>query len=230
MALPSKTIELIEEIAEKLDRWANDKKRHRMLCNSLPNLGCRVSLNEPLRGFGTILLKLKCSRPEAAKDVEKEHRRLLSSAKGIDQKIKNGERGLVFPASALQLSGNLLAKKLRTIAEMAREDLPLEKPQKITDDGLTRSQRLAYQSCQYAINQNPNLAEASDNDVYNWLKDNGFSEDDSHKLPSRETWKRYVRHGRKADNKQKSIPRTGRNRCSIVKASQIEYTSSQKPD
>ena len=66
MALPSKTIESMEQIAEKLERWANDKKRHRMLCNALPGLGCRTSLNEPLRGFGTILLKLKCWRPEAA--------------------------------------------------------------------------------------------------------------------------------------------------------------------
>lgn len=88
--------------------------------------GCRSSLSEPLRGFGTILLKLKCWRPEAAKEVEKEHRRLLSSAKEIDQKIKNGERDLFFSASASQLSANLLAKKLRIVAEGARKDLSLE--------------------------------------------------------------------------------------------------------
>ncbi len=230
MALPPKTIESIEQIAEKLERWANNRKRHKMLCNALPGLGCRTSLNEPLRGFGTILLKLKCWRPEAAKEVEKEHRKLLSLAKIIDKKIKDGQRDLVFPASALQVSANLLAKKLRTIAEMAREDLPLEKPREVTDDGLTKSQRLAYQSYQDAINQNPDIAEANDNDVYNWLKENGFSEDDSYELPSPETWKRYIRSGRKAHGTQKNTPRKGRAGRSIVKASQIEYTSNQQPD
>lgn len=125
MALPPKTIESIEQIAEKLERWANNRKRHKMLCNALPGLGCRTSLNEPLRGFGTILLKLKCWRPEAAKEVEKEHIRLLLAAKEIDKKIVDGHRNFFFLASTLQLCANLLVKKLRTVAEMAREDLLL---------------------------------------------------------------------------------------------------------
>jgi len=127
MALPSKTIESMEQIAEKLEKWANDKKRHRMLCYGLAGLGCRSSLSEPLRGFGTTLLKLKCWRPEAAQEVEKGHIRLLSSAKEIDQEIKNGRRGFVFSASAVQVSASLLAKKLRVVAEMAGEDLSVEK-------------------------------------------------------------------------------------------------------
>ena len=141
MALPSKTIESMEQIAEKLEKWANNKKRHRMLCSGLAGLGCRSNLSEPLRGFGTILLKLKCWRPEAAKEVEKEHRRLLSLAKIIDKKIKDGQRDLVFPASALQVSANLLAKKLRIIAKTAREEaLPGEpgktKEHTISDDSV----------------------------------------------------------------------------------------------
>ncbi len=230
MALSCKTIYSMEQIAEKLERWANDKKRHRMLCNGLPNIGCRVSLNEPLRGFGTILLKLKCWRPEAAKEVENEHRRLLSSAKEIDQKIKSGKRDVFFDASALQHSAYTLAKRLRTVAEMARRNLSPEKSGELAGDGLTKSQRLAYQSYQYAINQNQDLPEANDNDVYNWLKENGFSEDDSYELPSLETWKRYLRYGRKAHGTQKNTRRKGRTGRSIVKASQIEYTSNQQPD
>ena len=80
MALPPKTIESIEQIAEKLERWANNRKRHKMLCNALPGLGCRTSLNEPLRGFGTILLKLKCWRPEAASLFARVSRALPSEA------------------------------------------------------------------------------------------------------------------------------------------------------
>ena len=127
MVLSAETIDSIEQIAEKLEKWANDNKRHRMLCHGLAGLGCRASLSEPLRGFGTILLKLKCWRPEAAQEVEKAHIRLLSSVKGINQEIKNGRKDLVFSALAPQVSANLLAKKLRTIVEMAREGLSVEK-------------------------------------------------------------------------------------------------------
>jgi len=43
MALSSQTIETIKQIAEKLERWANNRKRHKMLCNALSGLGCRTS-------------------------------------------------------------------------------------------------------------------------------------------------------------------------------------------
>ncbi|MCJ7674955.1 MAG: hypothetical protein MUO33_07365, partial [Sedimentisphaerales bacterium] len=59
--------------------------------------------------------------------MEKAHIRLLSSAKEIDQEIKDGRRGFVFSASAVQVSASLLAKKLRVVAEMAGEDLSVEK-------------------------------------------------------------------------------------------------------
>ncbi len=36
MALTSKTIESMEQIAEKLERWANNRKRHKMLCIDTP--------------------------------------------------------------------------------------------------------------------------------------------------------------------------------------------------
>lgn len=228
MVLPPKSIESIEKIAEKLDSWANDKKRHKMLCNGLPGLGCRTSLSEPLRGFRTVLLKLKCWNPEVAKEVETAHRRLLSSAKEIDQKIKSRKRGVVFDAFTTQLSAYLLIKKLQTVAEMAGEVLPSEKLQETTGDSLTKSQRLSYMSYQYAINQDSSLAEANDNNVYAWLKENGLTRDDLYKLPSLKTWKRYVRHGRKANGAQKNTPRAGRSSHSIVNINQIDHTSSQK--
>jgi len=95
--------------------------------------------------------------------------------------------------------------------------------------GLTKAEILAYQSYDYAITQKPELANATDNKVYDWLKEYGTGEDD-YELPYCETWKRQVRAGRKHHGMQKNTPRSGRTSRSIVTVNQIKYTSSQKAD
>ncbi len=93
---------------------------------------------------------------------------------------------------------------------------------------LTKGERQAYESYEYAMSQKPELADKTDDDVYNWLKEAGLPE---YELPeSCETWKRYVRHGRWVNGTQKTSPRKGRTGRSITKVDQIEYTSSQRPD
>jgi len=251
MALPSKTIELIEQIAENLDIWAKGwgkrllKNRPRNLRQfrqsilaefgntNLPKVGFKIEfnsgLNKALEGFGSVLERLYQHMPNMAPIVQKKHKRFVTEAKSTCQlpigdqiwfKKFNNSRDIAID----------LAKTLRHIAEMAREDLSIIKPQEITEDNLTKRQMLAYQCYEYAISQNPNLAEANDNEIYNWLKINGLPGDGSYTLPSCETWKRYLRYGRKAHGTQKNTPRKGRAGRSIVKASQIEYTSNQQPD
>lgn len=101
-------------------------------------------------------------------------------------------------------------------------------PENTAERSLAKAERLAYQSYDDAITQKPELADTKDNEIYNWLKENGTSEE--YELPSCETWKRQVRAGRKHYGKQKNTPRAGRTSRSIVRVSQIEYTSSQKAD
>lgn len=96
------------------------------------------------------------------------------------------------------------------------------------NSGLTQAERAAYQSYNYAISKEPKLADTKDNEIYNWLKENGITEE--YELPSRETWKRQVRSGRKHHGTQKNTPRAGRTSRSIVTVNQIKYTSSQKAD
>ena len=187
-------------------------------------------MNKPLRGFKTVLLKLQCGQSDAAESLKNEYKNLLSIANGIDQKIKDGSRALAFPAFALQFSANILVKKLRIIAETTNKNLLPEKPLEVIDRILTKSKRLAYQSYAYAINENPDLDEKTDNEVYDWLKEHGCDVYDKNKLPNLGAWKRYVRYFRKANGTQKYNSRKGRIGRSTVKVDQIEYNSSQRPN
>ena len=96
---------------------------------------------------------------------------------------------------------------------------------KLTDEsinnknGLTRAERLAYQSYKYAISENSKLAEATDDKVYDWLKNYGPPEE--YELPQNDTWKRQVRAGRKHHGMQKNTPRAGRSGRSIIRSGQV---------
>jgi len=103
---------------------------------------------------------------------------------------------------------------------------PTEPGQKEEDEtvvGLPKAARLAYLSYEYAVSKKSELADATDNDVYNWLKEHGAKDD--YKLPDRETWKRYVGAGRKHHGTQKNTPRAGREGHSTVRSSQIQALS-----
>lgn len=65
----------------------------------------------------------------------------------------------------------------------------------------------AYQSYDHAISKNPKLADETDKKAYDWLKQHGIPD---YTLPAFETWKRYVRAGRKHYGTSKNAPRRGR--------------------
>lgn len=223
MALPSKTIELMYQIVDTLDNWPNENQKwnNKIIKDKPENLLSEISEN-----LDYILEELQQHMPNIVELVQEKKKKLVRSVGRVyypGMASYNSSRRCIISRD----DATALANTLRHIAEMAREDLPLDKPREVTDDGLTKSQRLAYESYTYAITQKSALAEANDNDVYNWLKENGFSEDDSYELPSLETWKRHVRSGRKAYGTQKNTPRKVRTGRSIVKDDQIEYTSSQ---
>jgi len=68
----------------------------------------------------------------------------------------------------------------------------------------------AFQSYQFAES---NLGKCTDRDAYDWLTENGPS---AYELPGFDTWKRYVREGRKHYNASKNTPLAGRTGRSIV--------------
>ncbi len=87
-------------------------------------------------------------------------------------------------------------------------------------NALAKANRLAYQSYEHAISKNSKLAEATDDKVYDWLKD--YSSLEEYELPPNcETWKRQVRAGRKHHGRQRNTPRTGRSGRSIIQSGQV---------
>jgi len=113
-------------------------------------------------------------------------------------------------------------------AETEQKTPPVKEPAE--DSGLTKAERLAYQSYEYAINtKEAELSEATDRQIHQWLKENGCSDPD-YCLPSFETWSRYVRQGRWVHATQKNTLRKGRTGRSIAKVDQIKFTSSQRSD
>jgi hypothetical protein len=101
---------------------------------------------------------------------------------------------------------------------------PKDKPDGGNDGGLRKAERCAYQSYEYAVSKKEELADATDNAVYNWLKENGTPE--GYELPKNcDTWKRHVRAGRKCYGKQKNTRRAGRQGRSTIKSDKIQSLS-----
>ena len=108
-----------------------------------------------------------------------------------------------------QLELDKIKHKMKVESQQLSPEKPAGRGQE--NDGenklLPLAQEKAYQSCEYAIQKEPELADKTDRDVYNWLKENGTAD---YKFPDFETWSRYVRAGRKHYGIHRNLPRTGR--------------------
>jgi hypothetical protein len=131
---------------------------------------------------------------------------------------------LKLPRLPAPAPNELPHKVLQTVLDWCIEACKQTEPDENAEEGLTKAIRLAYQSYQYAVDKKPELAEATDKDVFDWLKENGTGEA-YYKLPSCDTWKRQVRQGRKVHGTQENIKRAGRNGRSTINSNQIKSLS-----
>ncbi len=76
-----------------------------------------------------------------------------------------------------------------------------------TNAALPPSRRKAYQQYLWATRTSPELAEATDRDVYRWLSEHV---DDGEQLPAFGTWSRYLREARVFYGTSKHNRRSGR--------------------
>jgi len=200
----------IRSLAEKICRerdpeyiaWTNSKKKE--LDGVLKQIDHTTYRHkDELLSFerykDTFLAKINWRQFRADEDVTFEDKICVLKKLPIDQTIDDLEA---------------MSEKLQT---KVAEEQPAKTEQK-EGDGLTKAERQAYQSYEYAISQKPKLADKTDDEAYNWLKENSLPD---YELPSPETWKRYVRRGRWVNGTQKTSPRKGRTGRSIVKADQI---------
>jgi len=148
MALPSKTIELIEQIAERLERWAKSWGK-RLLKNrphnlrqfrqsllvefesaDLPQVAFKMEfhsgLNEALEGFDLALERLYLHMPNIATLIEKKHKNLMAEAKLIG-KLSEGDPVWFKRFNNSRNSAISLAKTLHRILEMEKENVSSER-------------------------------------------------------------------------------------------------------
>lgn len=109
---------------------------------------------------------------------------------------------------------NRLLRVLRECVKHIRETFGVD------NRTLIPCQKAAYASYELAIQKNPQLADATDKKVHEWLRDHCPVEE--YDPPEYKTWSRYVRAGRKYHDKRKNNPRAGRSTgSSIVTPKQI---------
>ncbi len=103
---------------------------------------------------------------------------------------------------------NILLAHYRTIpSEAVKSSDTVSQATATTHDSLPPSKEKAYWSYESACSECPDLEDKSDDDVYDWLHEHGPPE---YELPRKETWKRYLRAGRKLNRNQKHQRRSGR--------------------
>jgi hypothetical protein len=82
-----------------------------------------------------------------------------------------------------------------------------------SDATLRPSEEKAYQSYKHAIDKKPEFADATDQEIHDWLNENGIEE---YSPPAFDTWARHVRAGRKHYGTSKNTPRAGRTSKSAI--------------
>ncbi len=119
----------------------------------------------------------------------------------------HNDRPLDKAQTQLNTELNNLAHYRTVLSKAAKFSDIVSQATSTTHDRLRPSQRKAYWSYESACSECPDLAGKHDDDVYDWLCEHGPSE---YELPSRESWKRYLRAGRALLGTQKNQRRSGR--------------------
>lgn len=102
---------------------------------------------------------------------------------------------------------NKLARYRTTLREAIKPSDTVSHTTATTHDRPRPSHERAYCSYLWACSECSDLADEPDDSVYDWLREHGPSE---YELPSKESWKRYLRSGRALYGTQKHHRRTGR--------------------
>jgi len=233
----------IRQLMNVLDWWVRENVNDpKLLCFYGYSYGpCKLRANITVGGntLDNLITEFNYTHPAIAAELKELVSNLAkkaidwdASARFVQQRQCWIDPSQLDPIEVKEAAAVLLYK-LRHIGSIVREDmkrLPAEtaEPSRAESvdrpgDALTKAERCAYQSYEYAVSKEPNLADAKDDAVYDWLKENGTQGD--YELPSRETWKRQVRTGRKSYGKQKNTRRAGRDGRSTIKSDQIQSLS-----
>jgi len=205
--------EVIKKAADLLDCWLKD-----LIKNNFGDMGCYIPLHAwyetvIVRAVDILIENEKMT--QLGKSIKKECDDLLEKARLLSSMDEQNTSDIQSKQAELSLLARRIIPRFRRVIEK----LPTKQEKK----GLSPTYERAYQSYMYAeqeiVTNTPNT-EVTDRAAYDWLKENGI-EDDVYDLPAFDTWRRYVRKGRKHYRTQKNTPRAGRSH-NIPKASDLE--------
>lgn len=94
---------------------------------------------------------------------------------------------------------------------------PKEEPSKVKPSKLKPCHQLAYSQYVQVIKDRPELATATEQQVYNYYKEYLYDRQEDGELPIFSSWSKYVRTARNAMGESKNTPRSGREGRSIIR-------------
>jgi len=137
-------IKSLNAFADSLKTWMSDKEKWESIFdNSSPPLGCHLHISQQTTGFEAALEEILFYKPEIGKSLEKDYIAIVSSARTIDDKVKEcqfpsiekldflseGERHWISDyLTAFQVNLSLFERKIRHIAKLVRDEFAAVKP------------------------------------------------------------------------------------------------------
>ena len=208
-------------IAMYLKKWVEESITPELRCwyETINSFTRRI---EPIKPTCENLLDtLPDTLPNFQQRFKEKYDQMLSVAKKADDeqlyKHRLDSNISNFKKTAFGLHGTTLS--IHSAALIAIGRITQRASGKAGDTKLTPAEEKAYQSYDYAIEKNSELAGKADKDVHKWLKENGI---DDYILPTFNTWQRQVRAGRNKYGTQKNTPRGGRTSPSVKSSKDIK--------
>lgn len=220
-------VEVSLRIIVELQLWVDEKMTnelcHFYVYNDRP---CQQRLLSIKVNIGHLITKLLYHKPQLGDTVKTLYDKLVQKAKETDSYYKRlselpywNEKN--FNPTEVKQDAESLRKKLLHIESMVYTELKKEKPTEIrqeietvnTETVLTRAPKIAHASYEYATTTEVDLANSTDDEVYEWLKikkAEGDNELTDCELPDCDTWKRQLRTARNFFGTQKHKPKAGR--------------------
>ncbi len=146
--------------------------------------------------------------------------------------IRRGAEALAAWQSEQHRGLERINRSVEAIGAMAGGEMAADSPEKAQGTGSTAAGELKLRPCEIKVYGQWRQAvevigDCTDDETYDWVEQHN----DDEPLPSRATWKRYVRNARRAHGRQKNTPRAARETGrSIVRGDEIEYQGSTADD
>jgi len=128
MIVPKETIELMEQIADKLKTWADQNKK------LIRKFSASLTGPLPPMDYERVVAYLRINNPHMAGLVQRHYEELISCAKKIDTLTTDSSRSALETATSLVGKLRFLANRLAQTLEVTAQNLTLKKSSETRQD------------------------------------------------------------------------------------------------